>query len=161
MDIRTIKKLIELVKETGITKLEVKGEKESVLISNGVEGAHLAQPVSLGAFQEGRAQTLPAMFSPTQEQNTQVAAQSPQGGEISAQHTIKSPMVGTVYLSASPGAKVFADIGQHVKEGDVVCLIEAMKMFNRIEADKEGTIKAILVKNGQPVEYNQQLFIIE
>lgn len=161
MDIRTIKKLIELVKETGITKLEVKGEKESVLIANGVEGSPLMQPASFGAFSEGRAQALPVMLSPAQEQNAQIATQSPQTSENSAQHTIKSPMVGTVYLSASPGAKVFADIGQHVKVGDVVCLIEAMKMFNRIEADKEGTIKAILIKNGQPVEYNQQLFIIE
>lgn len=153
MDIRTIKKLIELVKETGIARLEVKEEKESVLIANYNEESH-SPPINHVA-------TANVAPLPIQETSLQLEAQSQQDTANSKQHTLKSPMVGTVYLSASPGAKVFADIGQRIKIGDVVCLIEAMKMFNRIEADKEGTIKAILAKNGQPVEFDQPLFVIE
>ena len=88
-------------------------------------------------------------------------AAEPSASAIAEKHTIKAPMVGTVYLSATPGAKPFVEIGQTVKVGDVICLIEAMKMFNQIESDKAGTITARLVENGTPVEFNQPLFVIE
>ena len=128
MDIRKIKKLIELVEESGITELEVSEEEGSVRISR----ATVAAPAAPAAAPE----------------------------EV-AGHKIRSPMVGTFYRSPSPEAKAFVEVGQTVKVGDALCIVEAMKMMNRIEADKAGVVKAILVNDGEPVEFDEPLIIIE
>ena len=152
MDTRKIRKLIELVKETGIGELEVKSGEETVRIN--CQTAVSAPVVTTSA------QPIISMPSaPT----TEVSAQSPatkKQPHVEGHH-VKSPMVGTVYLSTAPGSPAFVSVGQKVKVGDTLCLIEAMKMFNKIEADKAGTISARLVENEQPVEYDQTLFIIE
>lgn len=156
MDIRTVKKLIELAKESGVAKLEIEGKEGTVRITNFV--------TNISNDSESFVSTQITSKSPQDTPKTpQTTLENQPVAEIAAveQHTIKSPMVGTVYLSPSPGAKTFVEIGQRVKVGDVVCLIEAMKMFNRIEADKDGIIKSILIKNEQPIEYNQALFVIE
>lgn len=149
MDTRKIKKLIELVKETGIGELEVKSGDDSVRIN--------CQVNVMPTFTQ-----LPA---PAPIAHTPVA-EIPAASSIKKQahaegHPMKSPMVGTVYLSATPGSPAFVSVGQKVKVGDTLCLIEAMKMFNKIEADKSGVISARLVENEQPVEYDQPLFIID
>ncbi|MHB8921717.1 MAG: acetyl-CoA carboxylase biotin carboxyl carrier protein [Halothiobacillus sp.] len=149
MDIRKIKKLIELLEESGIAEIEIREGEESVRISRG----QIMQPAPMGyAYPAPTAAPAPhaAMAS--------VAAATP---VVAAGTSIKSPMVGTFYRAASPTAKVFVEIGSTVKVGDTLCVIEAMKMFNQIEAETSGTITAILVENGQPVEYDQPLFIIE
>lgn len=147
MDIRKIKKLIELINETGIGEIEVTSGEESVRISRSAPagGAPLAapQPVAIQA-----PVAAPTSVAP-------VAAAEPDG------HQLRSPMVGTAYLSATPGDPPFVKVGQHVNVGDTLCLIEAMKMFNKIEADKAGVISARLVENEQPVEFDQPLFIID
>jgi len=152
MDIRTVKKLIELVKETGIAGLEIEGDKEKVKITN--ESAPIQHTQSI-------AHHVLTASQPNVPQISEHPVHLPQDSATSPQHTVNSPMVGTVYLAPSPGAKVFVDIGQSVKVGEVVCLIEAMKMFNRIESDRDGVIKSVLIKNGQPVEFDQPLFAIE
>lgn len=152
MDIRKVKKLIDLVKETGIAELEIQEDKERVRITSGQSQNISASPMAADMAK-------PALIETPRSE--QIAAQSQKIAEVSSQNTIKSPMVGTVFLSTSPGAKPLVEIGQHVKIGDVVCLIEAMKMFNRIESDQEGIVKSRLVENEQPVEFDQPLFIIE
>ncbi len=153
MDIRTIRKLIELANETGIGEIEVKSGEESVRISRGggtnpyvAPAAPLMQPVIQPAAPQAAA---PAA--------TPVAEKPP---AISG-HEIKAPMVGTVYVCPKPGAASFVKVGDRVKLGDTLCLIEAMKMFNKIEADKTGVVVACLIENEQPVEYDQPLFVIE
>lgn len=149
MDIRKIKKIIDLVNENNINELEIHEEKESIRVTLNKYGANLAPIVQTSS---------PIII----EKNQKASSEQPSKAEkIETKHTVKSPMVGSVYLSATPGAKHFVDIGQQVKIGDTLCLIEAMKMFNRIEADKAGTITMRLVENAQPVEYGQPLFIIE
>ena len=153
MDIRKIRKLIELIKETGIGEIELKTGDDSVRIS--CQSNTLPAPTQMIAAAPAPAPAAapePALAAPTvsAKENT-----IPQG------HEVKSPMVGTVYIAPTPGAKPFFDIGQHVSIGDTLCLIEAMKMFNKIEADKSGVLSARLVDNEQPVEYDQTLFIIE
>ena len=151
MDMRKIKKLIELIQSTGVAEIEIKEGEESVRITREI---NKATPMMMAP---------PMMPAATPQAAPQVKAEKSQ--ETASMHadkqTIKAPMVGTVYLSPTPGAKSFVDIGQRVKPGDVICLIEAMKMFNQIEADKAGTITARLVDNGTPVEFNQPLFVIE
>jgi len=149
MDIRKIKKLIELLDESGVAEIEIKEGEESVRISRqqNVVAAAPAQQMFAPA-------PAPVAAAPAAEEAPAAEA------EISG-HKIKSPMVGTFYRSASPGAATFTDVGQTVSEGDTLCIIEAMKILNQIEADKSGTVKAILVENGQPVEFGQPLFIIE
>lgn len=151
MDTRKIKKLIELVKETGIGELEVKSGEESVRIST--QASQVAAPAAQPAISP----------PPTQAtmQEAKATAPSESKHEEPKGHKVKSPMVGTVYLAGTPGNPPFVSVGQHVNTGDTLCLIEAMKMFNKIEADKSGTISARLVDNEQPVEYDQSLFIIE
>ena len=150
MDIRKIKKLIELLDESGVAEIEIKEGEESVRISR--QHAVVAQapqqymapaPVAAPVAAPAAVEEVPAAEA-----------------EISG-HKITSPMVGTFYRSASPGAAVFTEVGKSVSEGDTLCIIEAMKILNQIEADKSGTVKAILVENGQPVEFGQPLFIIE
>lgn len=151
MDIRKVKKLIELLEESGICELEIHEGEESVRISRHPQGGpQYSMPAPLPA-----AMPAPVTAAVPAAEAAGPARSTPQG------HTISSPMVGTFYRSASPGAKVFVEVGQRVNVGDTLCIIEAMKMFNQIEADKAGVVVAILAENGQPVEFGQPLFIIE
>ncbi|KUJ82755.1 acetyl-CoA carboxylase biotin carboxyl carrier protein subunit [Microbulbifer flavimaris] len=157
MDIRKIKKLIELLEESDIGELEIKEGEESVRISRGVSGAaQAAAPVApapvAAPAPAAPAPAAPAPAAPIAEPEESVPALSG--------HAIKSPMVGTYYAASSPGAEPFVKVGQQVKVGDVVCIVEAMKMMNQIEADKAGTIESILVEDGQPVEFDQPLVTI-
>lgn len=152
MDIRKIRKLIELLEETGITEIEIKEGEESVRLSRyGNPDAHYAHRTAAPPPQA----TVSAIHYPPLQAQEPATASLPEG------HKVRSPMVGTMYTSPSPEAPAFVSVGQSVKVGDKLCIIEAMKMFNEIEADKSGKIVAILVSNGEPVEYDQPLFIIE
>ncbi len=146
MDIRKIKKLIEIIEDSDIAELEISEGEESVRISR----------ISAVAPQQMAA----APVAVTAAAPVEVPPAVPKENAISG-HAVKSPMVGTFYRSASPGATPFVEIGHTVSVGDTLCIIEAMKILNQIEADKSGTIKKILVENAQPVEYDQPLFIIE
>lgn len=154
MDMRKIKKLIELIQSTGVAEIEIREGEESVRITR--EVAKMA-PMMMAP----QILPQPAPTTPVGEEKPQAISPKPVEPSDKNKHIVKAPMVGTVYLSATPGAKPFVEIGQTVKIGDVICLIEAMKMFNQIEADKAGTITARLVDNGTPVEFNQPLFAIE
>jgi acetyl-CoA carboxylase biotin carboxyl carrier protein len=147
MDLRKLKKLIDLVQESGIAELEITEGEEKVKIVKGGAVVAMAAPVTAPALV---AEPRPALAAPA-------AAEAEAGQEG---HVVKAPMVGTFYRSPSPDAKVFVEVGQAVKEGDTICIIEAMKLMNEIEADASGSVKAILVENGQPVEYGQPLFIL-
>jgi acetyl-CoA carboxylase biotin carboxyl carrier protein len=149
MDIRKVKKLIELLEESGISELEISEGEESVRISRHPRTG--AQPQAVQAAPVVHA--APAAAMPA----TAAGEHTPRNDE----HTVTSPMVGTYYASASPGAKVFVEIGSEIKVGQILCIIEAMKMMNQIESDKAGRVTAILAKNGEPVEFGQPLFIIE
>jgi acetyl-CoA carboxylase biotin carboxyl carrier protein len=150
MDLRKLKTLIDLVENSGIAELEISEGEERVRITR--SGASTVQQVYAAPQQ----MAAPAAAAPTAPAATPAAAAEP----VAEGHVVKSPMVGTFYRSASPGAKAFVDIGQNVNSGDTLCIIEAMKLLNEIESDKAGVIKAILVENGQPVEFGQPLFII-
>jgi len=152
MDIRKIKKLIDLIQESDVAEIEIQEGEESVRISR-----------------NGPASAPMMMAAPTMQQSAPAAAPAPIAVEaeatpVSAANTnnaVKSPMVGTFYRSSSPESAPFAEIGQTVAEGDVICIIEAMKMFNQIESDRSGVIKAILIENGHAVEFDEPLIIIE
>jgi len=150
MDIRKVKKLIELLEESGIAELEIREGEESVRISRG--SAHAPAPVQ---------------YTPPQEPGSaparapEAAHAEPQAEEQPSGHVVESPMVGTFYSASSPSSAPFVEVGQQVKAGDTICIIEAMKILNQIEADVSGTVKAILVENGSPVEFGQPLMIIE
>jgi acetyl-CoA carboxylase biotin carboxyl carrier protein len=150
MDLRKLKKLIDLVQESGIAELEITEGEEKVRIVKGGAVTVAAVPSVAAPSTEPRAATSPAAPAAP-------AAEAPAGQEG---HVVKAPMVGTFYRSPSPDAKPFVEVGQAIKEGDTICIIEAMKLMNEIEADASGTVKAILVENGQPVEYGQPLFIL-
>jgi acetyl-CoA carboxylase biotin carboxyl carrier protein len=152
MDIRKIKKLIELLEESGIDELEIQEGEESVRISRGVSGALAPAPAPSYAPPPppAAAPAAPAADS---------AAAAPSAPQTSG-HTVKSPMVGTFYRSPSPSSPSFVEVGKTVKAGDVLCIVEAMKMMNQIEADVSGTIESVLVENGEPVEFDQPLFTI-
>ena len=152
MDIRKIKKLIELVEESGITELEVQEEEGTVRISRA------APAVAPAAIQYAAAPVAPAA-APAAAPVAAAPAEAPVA-EISG-HQVRSPMVGTFYRSPSPEAKAFVEVGQTVKVGDALCIVEAMKMMNRIEADKAGVVRAILVNDGEAVEFDQPLIVIE
>ena len=152
MDIRKIKKLIELVEESGITELEVQEEEGTVRISRA------APAVAPAAIQYAAAPVAPAA-APAAAPVAAAPAEAP-AAEVSG-HQVRSPMVGTFYRSPSPEAKAFVEVGQTVKVGDALCIVEAMKMMNRIEADKAGVVKAILVNDGEAVEFDQPLIVIE
>jgi acetyl-CoA carboxylase biotin carboxyl carrier protein len=149
MDLRKLKKLIELVEESGIGELEITEGEEKVRISKAGSGvqSYVTAPPPL--------QPLAAPVISMQETEAAVKETLPDN------HVVKSPMVGTFYRSSAPGANAFVEVGQTVKVGDTLCIIEAMKLLNEIESDKDGVIKAILVENGQPVEYGEPLFEIE
>jgi acetyl-CoA carboxylase biotin carboxyl carrier protein len=153
MDLRKLKKLIDLVQESGIAELEITEGEEKVRISRtgaSVQTAVMAMPQSASHAVPVAAAAAPGGAPPAEPP----APAEPEG------HTVKSPMVGTFYRSPSPGAKSFVEVGQSVAAGDTLCIIEAMKLLNEIEADVGGTVKAVLVENGQPVEYGQPLFVI-
>ena len=156
MDIRKVKKLIELLEESGIAEIEIKEGEEAVRISRMPTGGYLThmQPQMMQA--------------PVATIAAPVAAAAPAGAAPAApaarhanEHVVAAPMVGTFYACASPGAKPFVEIGTEVKEGQVLCIIEAMKMMNQIESDKTGKVTAIMATNGDPVEFGQPLFVIE
>ncbi len=162
MDIRKIKKLIELLESSAVAEIEIREGEDSVRISRHPQGGASvmmpSQPVWATPAAYGFAPPAPAMPIPT----SPVPPAAP-ATDIDAiqSHALRSPMVGTFYRSAAPGSKPFVEIGQHVNAGDPVCIIEAMKMFNQIEADRAGTVTRILAENGQPVEYDQPLLLIE
>jgi acetyl-CoA carboxylase biotin carboxyl carrier protein len=150
MDLRKLKKLIDLVQESGIAELEITEGEEKVKIVKGGVVTMAAAPVA-------------AMVAPAEVRPAPAAAPASAAAEGDAGqegHVVKAPMVGTFYRSPSPDAKPFVEVGQAIKEGDTICIIEAMKLMNEIEADASGSVKAILVENGQPVEYGQPLFIL-
>ena len=147
MDLRKLKKLIDLVQESGIAELEITEGEEKVKIVKGGPVSMMPAPAS-------------AMAPPAESRPAPAAAPAAEAETGQEGHVVKAPMVGTFYRSPSPDAKVFVEVGQAVKEGDTICIIEAMKLMNEIEADASGTVKAILVENGQPVEYGQPLFIL-
>lgn len=149
MDLRKLKTLIELVEASGIAELEISEGEERVRITRtaaSVQQAHALQPAPIAA------QAIASVEA--------VAPATPAAPAVQEGHVVKSPMVGTFYRSPSPGAKQFVDIGQNVNAGDTLCIIEAMKLLNEIDTDHSGVIKAILVENGQPVEFGQPLFVI-
>jgi len=154
MDLRKLKTLIELVESSGIAELEIQEGEERVRITRAVSGAPagafanamVPMPVTLAAAPAAAANGAPGGAPPP--------AEEPEG------HLVKSPMVGTFYRAASPGAKPFIDVGDSVQAGDTLCIIEAMKLMNEIESDKSGVVKQILVENGQPVEFGQPLVVI-
>ena len=158
MDIRKVKKLIELLDETGVAEIEIKEGEESVRISRHPTGgafAMMPQHMMYGPPPAPAAAPASAAGTPA------AAAAAVAAAAATADQTVTAPMVGTFYSAPAPGAKPFVDIGSEVKAGDVLCIIEAMKMMNQIESDKAGRIVSVLVKNGDPVEFGQTLFIIE
>jgi acetyl-CoA carboxylase biotin carboxyl carrier protein len=152
MDIRKVKKLIELLEESGISELEISEGEESVRISRHPRMA-MGAPMAMGTPMVHAAAAAPPPATPA----TAAGEHKPRNDE----YTVTSPMVGTYYSAASPGAKAFVEIGTEIKIGQILCIIEAMKMMNQIESDKAGRVTAILTKNGEPVEFGQPLFIIE
>jgi acetyl-CoA carboxylase biotin carboxyl carrier protein len=151
MDLRKLKKLIDLVQESGIAELEITEGEEKVRISragNAVQTAVMTMP---------QATTMTAVAPAVAVAAVAAAPETPAEPEG---HVVKSPMVGTFYRSSAPGAKPFVEIGQSVNAGETLCIIEAMKLLNEIEADQGGVVKSVLVENGQPVEYGQPLFLI-
>lgn len=148
MDLRKLKKLIDLVQESGIGELEITEGEERVRISRAGAGA----PMVMATHPQ-----MAMMAAP----GAPAAAAAPEAPPAPAGHTLKSPMVGTFYRSPSPGAPSFVEVGQAVAKGQTLCIIEAMKLLNEIEADKDGVVKAILAENGQPVEYGEPLLVVE
>ena len=146
MDLRKLKKLIDLVQESGIAELEITEGEEKVRIAKSIAGAVMA--------------SAPMMMAPVPALAQHAASSSPAEDAEPEGHVVRSPMVGTFYRASAPGAKEFVEVGQSVSAGDTLCIIEAMKLLNEIESDLSGVIKAILVENGQPVEYGEPLFVI-
>ncbi|MFW6191420.1 MAG: acetyl-CoA carboxylase biotin carboxyl carrier protein [Thiohalospira sp.] len=149
MDIRKVKKLIELLEQSGVAEIEITEGEESIRISR--ESSAAPAPAAPAAPAAAPTTVAAAPEAPASEE----ADTTPSG------HQVCSPMVGTFYAAPSPGASPFVQVGDRVSEGDTLCIIEAMKLMNQIEADKAGTIKAVLVENGQPVEFDQPLFVID
>lgn len=154
MDIRKVKKLIELLEESNISEIEIQEGEESVRISRHPNGATW-QPQSMPQYAQPAPQQAPA--SPTA--NTPAAEEEPAGNSYRGE-AVNSPMVGTFYRSPAPGAKSFVEIGDTVKQGDTICIVEAMKMMNQIEADRDGVVEAILVEDGEPVEFDQPMIVL-
>ena len=159
MDLRKLKKLIDLVQDSGIAELEITEGEEKVKIVKG--GEAIVTPIAPAAAR-APASAPAAATSPTPATTPAAPAAAPAAEAPETEgHVLKAPMVGTFYRAASPEAKTFVEVGQSVKAGETVCIIEAMKLMNEIEADATGVIKAVLVENGQPVEFGQPLFIID
>ena len=153
MDIRKVKKLIELLEESGVAEIEIHEGEESVRISR--YGPPAPPPPPPAPVAAAPAPAAPAAAEPSP------AVEEEGGGGLPPGHVVASPMVGTFYRAPSPSTPPFVEVGQRVNKGDTLCIIEAMKMFNQIESDASGTVVAILVENGQPVEYGEPLFVIE
>ena len=153
MDLRKLKTLIELVESSGITELEVTEGEEKVRI---VKSGGMQQNTLMYAAQSPMMQPISVPFAAPAAASAAVPVVAEPAG-----HPLKSPMVGTFYRSATPSGKPFIDVGSEVKEGDVLCIVEAMKLLNEIQAEKSGVVRRILVENGQPVEYGQTLMVIE
>jgi len=151
MDLRKLKTLIDLVSESNVSELEITEAEGKVRIVKG-GGAQVQYAVA-----PAMTMAAPALAGAAQT----AAPAAPAAAEIPAGHMVKSPMVGTFYRSSSPGAKPFVEVGSQIKEGETICIVEAMKILNEIESDKSGTITKILCENGQAVEYGQPLFVIE
>ncbi len=149
MDIRKIKKLIELLEESGIAEIEIKEGEEAVRISRMPTGNAVVHAMPQIAA------AVPAEAAPAAAASVEAAKPRPN------EHVVTAPMVGTFYAAPTPGAKPFVDIGDEIKVGQVLCIIEAMKMMNQIEADRPGRVTSIMARNGDPVEYGQPLFVIE
>ncbi|MDZ7787713.1 MAG: acetyl-CoA carboxylase biotin carboxyl carrier protein [Halofilum sp. (in: g-proteobacteria)] len=154
MDIRKVKKLIELLEESGIAELEIQEGEESVRISR--YGSQAPAPAPAAPAAQAPAAPPAAAPAPAAETGGDEA-----GGGLPSGHVVESPMVGTFYTASSPSSPPFVEVGQSVKAGETICIIEAMKILNQIEADVSGTVKAILVENGSPVEFGEPLMIIE
>ncbi len=152
MDIRKVKKLIEMLEESSLSEIEIREGEEAIRISRASGGTQVVHMSPAPAVVHAPAAPLTAVAMPST---------APAASALPPVHSVISPMVGTFYRSASPGSKAFVEVGSQVNAGDTLCIIEAMKMMNEIEADKAGVIKAILKENGQPVEYGEVLFIIE
>ena len=152
MDIRKVKKLIELLEESGIAEIEIKEGEESVRISRMPTGTVVAQPAMFAP---------PPMPAPVAAAVAAAPVAPAAPAATSADHVVQAPMVGTYYSAPAPGAKAFVQIGDEVKVGQVLCIIEAMKMMNQIESDRAGKITSVLVQNGDPVEFGQPLFSIQ
>ena len=149
MDIRKVKKLIELVEESGIAELEITEGEESVRINRGhTGGAYMAAPMAQPMMQQA------PVAAPAAPASVEAAPAAPAG------HTVRSPMVGTFYRSSSPGTPSFVEVGSSVSVGDTLCIVEAMKMMNQIEADRDGVVEAILVEDGEPVEFDQPMIVL-
>jgi acetyl-CoA carboxylase biotin carboxyl carrier protein len=168
MDIRKIKKLIELLEESGIAEIEIKEGEEAVRISRMPAGSAMVQPLPPQAWMvpgqpgwDGGRGAAPMALAAPAEAAGQAAAGESAAKPKPNEHVITAPMVGTFYASPSPGAKAFVDIGDEVKVGQVLCIIEAMKMMNQIEADRAGRITSIMARSGDPVEFGQPLFVVE
>jgi len=155
MDIRKVKKLIELLEESGIAEIEIKEGEEAVRISRMPTGAAMPQFIAAPAM----APALPITAS--REAAPAAGASMTHGRRKDEENIVPAPMVGTFYAAGSPTAKPFVSVGDEVKEGQVLCIIEAMKMMNQIESDRAGRVTAIMVKNGEAVEFGQPLFVIE
>ena len=168
MDIRKIKKLIELLEESGIAEIEIKEGEEAVRISRMPPAGTVAQALPPQAWLapgqpvwEGARGGAPIPLAAPSEPSGRAAAGESAAKPKPNEHVITAPMVGTFYASASPGAKAFVEIGDEVKVGQVLCIIEAMKMMNQIEADRAGRVTSIMARNGDPVEFGQPLFVVE
>ncbi len=163
MDIRKIKKMIELLEESGIAEIEIREGEETLRIARVLPGQQVTYAAAPVVASAPAPVQVPA--PPSAAASTPAPASAHSGaGEVhaaSGEHIVTAPMVGTYYSAPSPGAKVFVELGEEVEAGQVLCIIEAMKMMNQIESERAGRIKAILVKNGEPVEFDQPLFIIE
>src|SRR5215470_3160504 len=155
MDIRKIKKLIELLEESGIAEIEIKEGEEAVRISRMSAGALSTHPPQVAHL--AAAPSAPGAAAPPEAAAAEAPVPKPKPNE----HVITAPMVGTFYASPSPGAKPFVEIGDEIKVGQVLCIIEAMKMMNQIEADRAGRLASVMARNGDPVEFGQPLFVVE
>jgi acetyl-CoA carboxylase biotin carboxyl carrier protein len=159
VDIRKIKKLIELLEDSSLTEIEIVEGEESVRLSRGYPGGAAMMPPAMNPNIQAAAWSAPAppATAPAAAAGVVAAEDEP---EVPEGELVRAPMVGTFYSASSPESDVFVSLGQQVKEGETMCIIEAMKMFNQIEAEASGTVVAILVENGQPVEFDQPLFVI-
>lgn len=151
MDLRKLKTLIDLVSDSNVSELEITEAEGKVRIVKGAIGGPMLQQYM----------SAPQMLATANMSPVSAPEPAPNAAPVSTEHIVKSPMVGTFYRSASPGAKAFVEVGDSIKQGETVCIVEAMKILNEIEADKSGTIRKILCDNGQAVEYGQPLFVIE
>jgi acetyl-CoA carboxylase biotin carboxyl carrier protein len=157
MDIRKIKKLIELLEESGIAEIEIKEGEEALRISRMPTGTAMAQLPPMASLPLAAPLAVPAKAAAPSATEVATPAAKAKGNE----HVITAPMVGTFYGAPSPGAKPFIEIGDEIKVGQVLCIIEAMKMMNQIESDKAGRVTSIMARNGDPVEFGQPLFVVE